>query len=542
MRLARRIVDSVASLALVLVRTIRGKGNTRYSYIRIALFKTRFFLASPWRRAIRFSLAIVGLGLFLGIHIVLGRAISNLERWWFLIIISFVSLGAGILAVRNVVLMIAIWLVLVPWTWHFPVRSAKYYFGFDLLAITLVFIIVITKTLARRVRLYPLNTAEWLLLLSIVYVNAWPVLQKGIAEGWRLGTMGSFWTLLLVPPVFYFVFRMALESERSIRIIIYTMVAIGTLWTISGFYEHYTGYQWHSALTGRPVLLEWRDIAKGRAIGPSGGQLQPGIVLTATILMTLHVAGSARRMSARLAYYVLAGLMAVALFFTYTRTSYAAFVISLIAMIILGRGCRARYISSMAILAGVLIAMAPALMGSREFFTRIADPSNYYGRLAMSRTAWNIVKDHFLFGAGDLRDQSLLFRYVSSWYHPGGKHGEPYYYPDNDYLVVLGERGIFGFLLYYGAIIGFVLVFLRYRNELPNEGLLGTNLASTATAFALVVFIAAAFTQLRYETYIYYLFFTYAVLVTRSRQLYFATQKVENQSHAMEHSVLVPAR
>lgn len=541
MKLAKRAADSVINLVSTLTHTVRSLGNVHL--LRAGLQRVRFILASPWRKAVRLSLAIIGLGLFLGVHIVLGRAIANLERWWFLIIISFVALGAGVLAIRYVVLMMAIWLVLVPWTWHFPVRSAKYYFSFDLLAMTLIFLVVVTRILARRIRLQPLNVTEWLLLLSIVYVNVWPILQKRIVEGtWGLGTLGSFWTLLLVPPVVYFVFRMALDSERSIRILIYTLVAIGTLWTISGFYEHYTGYQWHSALTGRPVPLEWRDIAKGRAIGPSGGQLQPGIVLTATILMTLHVAGSARRMAVRFVYYILAGLMAAALFFTYTRTSYAAFVVALLAMVVLGRGHRARYIASLTVLAGVLIAMAPALLGSKEFFTRITDPSNYYGRLAMSRTAWNIAKDYFWFGAGDLRDQSLLFRYVSSWRHPGGRHGEPYYYPDNDYLVVLGERGIFGFLLYYGALIGFALLFLRYRNELPGEGLLGTNLASTAAAFALVVFIAAAFTQLRYEPYIYYLLFTYAVLVVRSRQLHFATQQVEAQTRITEHPALVPAR
>ncbi|MDH7602194.1 MAG: O-antigen ligase family protein, partial [Armatimonadota bacterium] len=278
-----------------------------------------------------------------------------------------------------------------------------------------------------------------------------------------------------------------------------------------------------------------------RAIGPSDGQLPPGIVLCACILMTLHVAGFARRFTRVVFWYALAGFMTAALFFTYTRTSYAAFVIALLVMVAIGRGRRAYYIAYLAALAGVFIAMLPTLLGIQEFFTRITDPENYYGRLAMSRTAWNIAKDHFWFGAGDLRDQSLLFRYVSSWKHPGGRHGKPYYYPDNDYLVVLGERGIFGFLLYYGALIGFAWLFLRVRNELSRDDLLGANLASTAAAFSVAVFIAAAFTQLRYNPYLYYLLFTYAALVVRSRQLSVAEQPVQARETAGA-AVFVPAR
>ncbi|MDH7603091.1 MAG: hypothetical protein QHI38_13200, partial [Armatimonadota bacterium] len=249
-----------------LIGKIVGLGSVLSKYgSRGGIFsRLRFILSSPWRKFIRTSLVVVGLALFLGAQLVLARAITDLERWWFLILMGFVALGAAVLAVRSVILMFAIWLVLVPWTWHFPIRSAKYYFGFDLLAITLITVIVIARVLARRVRLPSLCLAEWLLLLSVGYVNLWPILQKRIEEGtWGLGTLGDVWRLVLVPPVVYFTLRSAVESERHIRLLVYTLVAIGVLWTISGFYEHYTGYQWHSALTGRLVPLEWRDVGKG---------------------------------------------------------------------------------------------------------------------------------------------------------------------------------------------------------------------------------------------------------------------------------------
>lgn|GEM_PF-5935254 len=527
----------VKQQALALIRRISvvgkgiGQGLTQTGFVPGIFGRVRSILSSPWRKFIRGLVVVIGLALFLGIQFVLATAIADAERWWFLILMSFVSLGAAVLAIRSVVLMIAIWLVLIPWTWHFPIRSAKYYFSFDLLALTLIFVIVLARLLARRIRLPSLYPAEWLLLFSIAYVNLWPILQRRIAEGaWELGTLGDIWRLVLVPSVFYFIVRTAIESERHVRLLAYTFVVIGVLWTISGFYEHYTGLQWHSALTGRPVLLQWRDVGKGRAIGPSDGQLQPGIVLSAAILMTLHVAAFTKRLVSRAIYYILAGLMTIALFFTYTRTSYAAFVLVLLVMVAIGRGRRMQYVASLAIIAGVLIAMMPTLLGVRQFFTRITDPENYFGRMAMSRTAWNIARDYFWFGAGDLRDQSLLFRYVSSWKHPGGRHGEPYYYPDNDYLVVLAERGIFGFLLYYGALFGFFVRLLRLRNELPTGSFLGTNLASTATVFSLVVFVAAGFTQLRYNPYLYYLLFTYAALVIRSRQLQTAGQAAEVES------------
>ncbi len=540
-----RIARLIGSLSEGVTRLFEGSGGVpaKYGQVLSILRRLRFALSPAWRKFVRVLTIIIGLALFLGTQLVLGRAIANAERWWFLILMGYVSLGAAILAIRSVVLMIAIWLVLIPWTWHYPIRSAKYYFSFDLLAFTLVTVIVVARVLSRRVRLPSLCPAEWLLLLSMGYVNLWPVIQKRIQEGsWGLGALGDVWRIVLVPPVVYFVVRSALESERNIRLLVYTLVVVGVLWTISSFYEHYTGYQWHSALTGRPVLLEWRDVGKGRAIGPSDGQLPPGIVFCATILMTLHVATFARRFIGLVFWYALAGLMTAALFFTYTRTSYAAFVVALLIMVAIGRGRRGYYLVYLVALLAVFIAMMPTLLGIQQFFTRITDPENYYGRMAMSRTAWNIAKDHFWFGAGDLRDQSLLFRYVSSWKHPGGRHGKPYYYPDNDYLVVFGERGIFGFLLYYGALIGFAWLFLRVRNELPRGDLLGTNLASTALAFSVAVFIAAAFTQLRYNPYLYYLLFTYAALVVRSRQIHGAEQPAKIERAPSASAAFVPVR
>jgi len=466
---------------------------------------------------------------------VLGQAVSHAERWWYLILISYVTLGAGVLAIKAPTLVLAIWLVLVPWTWTFPIRSAKYYFSFDLLALTLVTLVIVARTLARRRPIPAFYPPEWLFCLATAYLNVWPIVEARIRQGaWGLGTFGDVWKLLLVPTVAYFVFRETLETRRDIRIILYAFVAVGLVWTVSGFYEHYTGFQWHSALTGRKVPLIWKDVGKGRALGAAYGQAQAGVVLTAALLVLMHIIGFVKRTAGKLLCYAAAVGMLMAVFFTYTRGSYGGFVVGLLAMVAIARGRRTQYGLYASILALIIVLMAPKLLGEEKFFTRITNPENYYGRLAMSKTAFNIFKDHFWFGAGDLRDQTLLFRYVSSMKHPGGRGGKPYYYPDNDYLVVLAQHGVIGFVIYYGAVLGFAVLIFRIRNDLRGDGLLGVNLASTVLAYAVVVFFASFITQLRTEPYIYYLFFALLALVVRSKQ-------IQDQEERLSELVRAPA-
>ena len=518
-RLARWTIQTLRSAPRAPRRIVGAIRSVEPRRVMHGVAVARAVLAHYWRGLIRLCVVALGFALFAAAEYYLGRGIIRWEWSWFLIMMSAVTVVAAIIAIRATVLMLAIWLVLVPWTWDFPIRSAKYYLSFDLLALTLVFLVVVAKALAQRRTLPRLYTWEWLLFLSVAYINIWPILDTWIARG-RFGftIFGEFWQLLLVPTLVYFIVKATLETRRHITLLLYALVVVGLVWTLSGFYEHFTGYQWHSALTGAKAPLVWRDVGKGRALGASSGQALPGAVLSVGVVALLHLAGFARKTAVRRLCYLAVGSMVAAIFFTYTRVSYGGFAVAMVALFLIGRGRRAQYGLLIAVLGVVALVMAPGLLSKSDFYERMTNPANYYGRMAMSRTALNIIRDHFWFGAGPLSDQTLLARYVSSRAHPVMR-GRLYAFPDNDYLVVFAQHGVFGFLFYYGAIFGFVILMFRIRNDLSSDDIPGMNLASTAIAYTAVVFVASVATALRSQPYVYYLLFSMFAMVVRSKQL-----------------------
>lgn len=479
--------------------------------------RLRRSVAPGWRKLLRTSMVILGLSVFFGLEYLLSRGIMSWDRSWFIILTTAIALLAIIIAFKNSAVMLALWLVLVPWTWYFPLRSAKYYLQFDLLTLTLLTLVAIPKFLVRRRRLTRLNIAEWLLILTVLYCSVWPIIRFGPNESQSI--ISVTWQLLLVPGVIYFLTKIALESEKQIKLMIGAIAVIGILWTLSGFYEHFTGYQWHSILTGNHVLLTRRDVGLGRAVGPSDSQVTPGTVLSAAALVLLHLIGCSRRNWARIVGYVCFGCMSVAVFFTYTRISYGGFVVALVVAFMISIGRRIQYGSLIAVITVAVVLAIPKIASDPEFSNRMSNPRNYYQRMAMSQTAYNIAKDYFWFGAGDIRQQNILEKYVSSWEHPRLGAGKFLAFPDNNYLVVFAMNGIFGFLFHFGAILGFIAIAFKMRKKLPAQGILGSNLASTAVAYAVVVLVAMTVTQLYSQPYLYYLMFMLFAMVVRTKEI-----------------------
>ncbi|MEN6614829.1 MAG: O-antigen ligase family protein [Armatimonadota bacterium] len=475
--------------------------------------------ALVWRKFWRALIIISGLLLFVGAQLLLARGINNWSSYWYLIILAGVAILSIIIAAKNSAFMLATWLVLVPWTWYFPLKPHKYYLQFDLLIMALLTMIAIPKFLVYRQKIARPTITEILLILSVLWCNVWPLIRLGTGSA---KPHAAILQLILVPGIIYFLAKVTLENEKQIKLMIGAICVIGLLWTVSGFYEHYTGYQWHSAITGNPVLLKWQDVARGRAVGPSDSQVAPGTVLCAGLLAFLHVMSFVKKKWILVCGYIVVACISIAVFFTYTRTSYGGYAVGLIVAFLISKGRRRQYSIMLTAIAIIALFTIPKLMLDPEFNVRMSDPENYYGRVAMTRTLINMIDDNFWLGIGDFRNENytaVMEKYVSSWEHPRLGEDKKLAFPDNNYLLVFAVNGVFGFIFHFGAILAFIVAISRLRNELPTEGLLGHNLASVTLAYSAVVLIAMTVTQLQSQPYLYYLMFVMYAMVFRAKEL-----------------------
>jgi O-antigen ligase len=116
-------------------------------------------------------------------------------------------------------------------------------------------------------------------------------------------------------------------------------------------------------------------------------------------------------------------------------------------------------------------------------------------RVKINESNINVIKHHPWFGVGYGKVPEAFYKYVANLEHrmtirtsrlglarPNNPH--------NWHLQVLGEEGLVGGALYYGAILGFIIYMFRLRRRLPERGAFGADLVTTiivSTAANLIV-------------------------------------------------------
>lgn len=500
------------------VRTTVGIGRTR---------------AAPlWRKAIRLTVAAVGLGIYLYLQYVLAGLI-NTENWY--------QIGAAIVAIGSVTLVIArpplafaMWIVLSPYVALFfrEAIAGKILVSFDRIALAGLCAVLLARSLLQRFPFRKLMAAEWLLFASFVYGYVVPSVGR---LGTIIHTTNIVLGWMLTPFVIYSVCRACIRNKRHVIWILLAFYIMGLLWSVSGFYEHFTGKKWLSPITeagwGVEVGLRRHDVAKGRAAGPTEHYYTYGEVLALAMLLAFHFASWTKRSDVKWFCYLSMGFMAVGLYYGYSRAPYIAFAAAILIMPLLATVKRKQYAGLALVFVVAVAAATPTVLASPQLARRILGGGSMEAREIMTATGINVIKDYFWFGTGVNKMTDLLPRYVSSTRH-GRSAGGQYYKPHNEYIVILAEQGIFGFIFFFGSIYGLTRHCFKVRARLPSAGVLGKNLAATIIVFSMMHAIAMMFDEFQGIQYSYYVLFTLFAVGVRVGEL----QEGESQPEAAEAS------
>lgn len=196
---------------------------------------------------------------------------------------------------------------------------------------------------------------------------------------------------------------------------------------------------------------------------PTGGGIVIAILIS-TILLWLSKNFKNTTKKEKIFYFISILLSTTTLFFTYSRSGYIIFFLSIIFIIINKK-------KSILLVPLFLIIVIFTIINPgdkiRSTIINLKDSYNVGPRLVQYEIAWKLFKNSPLTGIGLMQFKQI---YKNSYNIPEYNHYPSYYFDNvdyihNNYLALLTETGILGFLLFYLFIIFKLVNILKNKTE-----------------------------------------------------------------------------
>lgn len=549
MTLFRRTLSSMWRACLaVLALPVRAARSLPFVQDRSRLVWGARTLSAPiWRRTLRGLCVCLGLCTFAGLQILLAHFINEFT-WWYIAALYVVAVTVVIVAARPTAAFI-IWLSVSPvamlllkldWGRDMPALT------FDRVAIYSLAMFLVFRTMANRVRPRRPLVAEWLLIAfpAYVFVRMWTQPHRFLVRD-----INVYLAIVVISTVLYFLSKASLMKPKHAVWVMKALVFVGLYSALFGFYEHFTGKMWFSSIAGTDFLLKqgfWGDVGSGRSAGPFGNPTVYGTFLGLSTFLAFHLAAYTRRVDLKLFYYAGAVVMVIGWFWCYTRGGYIGVIMFLVLMPLFARGIRKQYLVLFVIGAVLVVLAIPMLLTNREIYQRMTARDTAVGRIAIAATMINAWKHNLWFGVGLNQVDYAIEQYITNAGSVSGMwvRGGNYQWPQaglrhiitshNSFLSILVEYGTVGALIYYGALLAFILRLLAIRKRGPAHDMLGQDFVSLILVFILGHLISIAVYDVRYFTYMNYVFWILIAVVIRLDEL-------AQEEEAPAKPALVPA-
>ncbi len=472
------------------------------------LIPRRAALAQHWRKLVLVSVCALGLLLFGGMEFLLGYLLSK----------SYFMAAIGILALLGTLFVCiaypfwgyAMWFFLTCYLSLFA-RAFPARYSFDLNMLSFLAMVLVFRTLATKTKLSRPSLPE--VLLIVFYIYGYILRRPFDLEA----PVNEMKLLAMSPLMFYYIAKGAIKNRNQAHSMMVLIVITGVSFALMGFYEQITGKMWLASLLGGNRGL----YADMRSTGPAGNYYVYGNSLILTFMLCLHLLHWQKRWFPKFTL-VLSGLTALlGLYYGFSRGPYVGFVVCVLLMALVARRTRRAYIVTVSALTLVVFLAVPILMGHRDIRSRMESDTTSVRRI-FNKTSMNMFRANPLFGIGRGTYVQTVPRYIASGHLSIKRFGgisTVYSRPHSEYFLMLAELGLVGFVTYFGMYLAFLGMFLRLRTRLPQEEILGGELASLAMVFAVGVLVTMLTEEFGAAPYMYAVLFTLFALVKRSAEL-----------------------
>jgi O-antigen ligase len=394
--------------------------------------------------------------------------------------------------------------------------------GPDLSPARIIWVLMILALFSRvvtwKTRLLPLTRTEIAMFAFLVLALTSKFLMQSSASDLTDQGISKLLNGYLFPFSMFFFGRQLARDEGTVRKVLVFLVWVGLYLSVTAVCEHFPVL---NRLVLPPVIMDPNaGIHWGRARGPFLQAAVNGTVLGMVFPIALFLGLQERtRTALKRLCLATAGLIPVAVFFTYTRACWLGLFVA--------AGIMAAYLPKfrkvlLAVLVAGTIAGAvkwtiAASTGSGKGTERARDQASIYYRIYLTDISWRMIQERPLFGFGLDTFPHISYRFFRKL------KGLPYFAlrglaHHNTFLVILVELGLFGLialmLVYYYVIKNGVDDF---RERSPG----GTARKDQAVVFgaaSAVFFLNMFFIDMRFFAFPNALFFILGGMIMGLRQ------------------------
>jgi O-antigen ligase len=317
------------------------------------------------------------------------------------------------------------------------------------------------------------------------------------------GTPAHYFILLgvFVPFTLYVVGRTVIDNERTIRVLLWTLVGVWTYSVLHSILQfHAKPLAWPATYDDFGASASWSN----RALGVFGNPVENGYVLVLGFVIALYLARTPSiRPGARSYLYGMALLSLYAIYLTRTRVVYLVFVIALVGAVALVPRIRAICGSILGAAAAGGVAFAPVLLTDDRNAGGLLSSYEIQDRLNMIATAFWAIAEKPIAGWGIAR-----FDQVNTYHHQQWSQEIPWFrgYSIEAHFLELGiatELGLIGLALWIPLL---VLVWRRLRAAVRlappgREVLVGREFTAMLAAFGVLWTIVGFTVDLRFLSF-----------------------------------------
>ncbi|MGQ0574874.1 MAG: O-antigen ligase family protein [Pseudonocardia sp.] len=317
------------------------------------------------------------------------------------------------------------------------------------------------------------------------------------------GTPAHYFILLgiFVPFVLYIVGRAVIDNERTIRVVLWTLLGVWSYSVLHSILQfHAKPLAWPATFATYGADASWSN----RALGVFGNPVENGFVLVLGFVLALYVARTPiTRPMPRLALYAMSFLCLYAIYLTRTRAVYVVFALALVGAVLLVPRVR---VICLALLGGGVVgalAFAPVLLTDDRNAGGLLSSYEIQDRLNMIATAFWAIGEKPIAGWGIAR-----FSSVNTYHHQQWSQDIPWFrgYGIEAHFMELGiatELGLIGLALWVPLL---VLVYRRLRRAVrvaPRGAdlLVGRELVVMLAAFACLWVLVGFTVDLRFLSF-----------------------------------------
>jgi O-antigen ligase len=302
-------------------------------------------------------------------------------------------------------------------------------------------------------RLRSLTSADWALmallgvLLASAAISGQPDFSDGITSKW-----GRLLASFLLPATLYFIVRQLVLSRRDWFWLLGSLVTLGAYLTATGIFE--VAGVW-ALVYPRHITDPGLGIHFGRARGPELNSVSLGMQLTAAILCGWMMLRQAPARWQQLLLLVVLPLMALTVFFAYTRSTWLGLAASaiLVAALEIPRRWRLPALSAGAV-AGLIVVIASwsQLLGLSREGTAAESEHSVNQRKSFAYVSSQMFRDYPIFGVGFGRFHDQKLPYLSDRSQSFELESIRPLHHHNTLLSLLTETGLVGFAAFTAVL------------------------------------------------------------------------------------------